>query len=251
MSVIRDKLKKLILSIFLLVFASYGLVGQAVEPSSSIQMSNMQLEFEALYSVENESLIKEASWSIPNILIRYGLSNNIELQLHTPFTQVRCFENNQLISNVFTFEEMEFGVSVNLWKQKKLLPEAAIMGRLVSPIGNFNSKGFGHILSLNFSNVLSNKTSISYNVGTTTDVDKNTFGFYIVNVSYQSNSNLRFFIENSVMFNKSVKSNCLGLGFGFNIINNISLDFSIAKRLKSTMFYTGAVLTWVIKTKNN
>jgi len=244
-------LKNVVLYIFTLALISSRFVGQTVESSSCVQINNIQLELEALYSVENESLNKETSWSIPNILIRYGLSKNIEVQLHTPFTQVRCFENNQLISNVFTFEEMEFGVSVNLWKQKKLIPEAAVMGRIVSPVGNFNSKGFGNILSLNFSNALSNKTSINYNVGTTTDVDKNTFGFYIVNVSYQANTNLRFFIENTGMFNQSVKSNCLGSGFGFNIINNVSIDFSVAKSLKGKMFYTGAILTWAFKTKKD
>ena len=156
-------MKNVVLYIFTLALISSRFVGQTVESSSCVQINNIQLELEALYSVENESLNKETSWSIPNILIRYGLSKNIEVQLHTPFTQVRCFENNQLISNVFTFEEMEFGVSVNLWKQKKLIPEAAVMGRIVSPVGNFNSKGFGNILSLNFSNALSNKTSINYN----------------------------------------------------------------------------------------
>jgi hypothetical protein len=238
-----------VLYIFFLLFTGSHIIGQTVEPSSGIPLHNLQLEFEALYSVETESFNKETSWSVPNILVRYGLSNNIELQLHTPFTQVRCFENNQLISNEFTFDEIEFGVSVNLWSQNKFIPEAAIMARIITPVGKLNSNSFGNMVSLNFSNVVSSKTSIHYNLGTTTDFDKNTFGFYTVNLTYQTHKNLRFFIENSGMFNKNTKSNCLGSGFGFNVIKNFSVDVSVAKSLKRNMYYTGVIKAWVINTK--
>jgi hypothetical protein len=234
--------------IFIVLLFHFKLICQTVEPSRNVAKHNLQLEIETTYSVEKESKNKTTSWNIPNILIRYGLSNNFELQFHTPFTKERCFENNQLTSNIFKFEEMEFGASVNLWKQNKIIPETAVMARLVLPTKNFNSNGFGNIISLNFSNVIWNNISLNYNVGSTTNLNKNTFGFYIVNFSYQSTNNLRFFIENSGMFNKNTESNCLGTGFGTNLSHSIGIDFSIAKSLKNNMFYSGAIITWVINT---
>ncbi len=224
------------------------LVCQTVEPSRNVEKNNLQLEFETNYSVENETVNKTTSWNIPNILIRYGISDNIELQLHSPFTKVRCFENSQLISNIFEFNEIEFGVSVNLWKQNKLIPETAIMARMVSPTKEFKRNTIGNIVSLNFSNVISNNMSFNYNIGTATDIDKNTYGFYVMNISYELNPKAHFFIENTGIFNKNTESNCLGTGFGFNLNSSLAIDFSMAHSLNNKMYYTGAIVTWVINT---
>jgi hypothetical protein len=242
------KRKDLGFFIFFVLLLPLKLIGQTVEPSRNVKRNNLQLEFETTYSVENESVNKTTSWNIPNILIRYGISDNIELQLHTPFTKVRCFENGQLTSNIFEFKEMEFGVSVNLWKQNKLLPETAIMARIVSSTQDINTGALGNIVSLNFSNAISNKMSFNYNIGTTTDIDKNTYWFYVMNISYELNSKTHFFVENTGMFNENTESNCLGTGFGFNFSSSFAIDFSIANSLNNKMFYAGAIVTWVINT---
>jgi hypothetical protein len=232
------------------ILLQFKLSGQTVEPSSNVLKNNLQLEIETLYSVEKESSMKTTSWNVPNVLIRFGLSKNVELQLHTPFTKERCFINQELTSNIFKFNEVEFGVSFNLWKQNKFIPEAAIMARMVAPTINFSSLGIGNIVSLNFSNVITSTLSFNYNIGTTTSVDKNTTGFYVLNVGYEPNSKIHFFIENASGFTfNNIESNCLGTGFGVNITNNWAIDFSMAKSLKNNMFYTGAILTWVINTK--
>lgn len=241
---------KIGLFIFTIVFMSFELVGQTVEPSSCIVANILQLEFEILYSVEKNPPQKTTSWNIPNILIRYGLLENIELQLHTPFTKERCFVENKLTTNVFEFNEIEMGLSINLWKQNRYLPEAAVMARIVSPTEVFNFNALGNIVSFNFSNQMTKKIALNYNLGTTTSIEKRTTGFYIINISYQSNSQLRFFIENSSNFNfNRTESNCLGTGFGVNLMNNISVDFSFSQSLKNKMFYTGVILAWAINTQ--
>ena len=107
------------------------------------------------------------------------------------------------------------------------------------------------MISLNFSNNISEKLTLNYNIGTVTDIDKNTAGFYIVNVNYEPSAKMHFFIENSSNFTfENTESICLGTGFGFNLNNNLALDFSVAKSLKHNLFFTGAILTWVINTKN-
>lgn len=242
------KRKDLGFFIFFALLLPLKLICQTVEPSSNVVKHNLQLEFETTYSVENESVNKTTSWNIPNILIRYGVSDNIELQLHTPFTKVRCFENGQLTSNIFEFKEIEFGISVNLWKQNKLIPETAIMARIVSSTQEINTGALGNIVSLNFSNAISNKMSFNYNIGTTTDIDKNTYWFYVMNISYELNSITHFFVENTGMFNENTESNCLGTGFGFNLNSSFAIDFSIANSLNNKMFYAGAIVTWVINT---
>lgn len=239
--------RRVLISLLIISLLSLKLNAQTVEPSSGIEKNNIQLEFETLYSVEKINSEKNTSWSIPNILIRYGLSDNVELQLHTPFTKERCYENNKLTSNVFKFEEVEIGLSVNLWKQNNLLPEAALMGRIISSTDTFSFDKLGNIISLNLSNLITEKISLNYNIGSTTNLDKDTTGFYIVNISYEPNDKFHYFIENTSDFTfDTTESNCLGTGFGVNLIDNFAIDLSVSKSLKHNMFYTGAIITWVL-----
>lgn len=243
------KLKTFYFFVLITFLFLFKLNAQTVEPSSGINKKAIQFEIETLYAVEQASSTKTTSWNVPNVLVRYGLTNNIELQAHSPFTKERCFVDNQLTSNVFKFEEFEMGASINLWKQHKLIPEAALMARVILPTSSFKPNHVGNIVSLNFSHLVSNKFLLNYNIGTTTNLDKYTTGFYVVNVTYQKTPNLRFFIENNVGFTfDKTESNCLGIGFGVNVSNSFSIDYSIAKSLKSNMYYTGVIAAWVINT---
>ena len=227
----------------------FDLNSQSIESSSGIERNLLQLELETVYSTEKEAFEKTTAWSIPNILVRFGLSNNVELQLHTPFTKEICYEDNVLISNVFDFDEVELGMAINLWKQKKIIPEASIMARIITSTNNIDFNNIGNVISLNFSNTLSEKVSLNYNVGTVTDIDKNTNAFYILNLDYQPNPKFHLFFENSSDFTfENTASNCMSIGFGLGLKPNISLDYSASKSLKHKMFYTGVILTWVIDT---
>ena len=229
----------------------FDLKSQSIESSSTIEKNLLQLEFETIYSTEKEAFDRTTAWSIPNILVRFGLSKNLELQLHTPFTKEICYEDNVLISNIFDFDEVELGMAINLWKQKKIIPEASLMARIITSTNNIGINHIGNIISLNFSNSLSEKVSLNYNVGTVTDIDKNTNAYYILNLDYQPNPKVHLFIENTSDFNlENSASNCMSIGFGLGLKPNISLDFSASKSLKHKMFYTGVILTWVMDIRN-
>ena len=118
--------------------------------------------------------------------------------------------------------------AINLWEQNNLIPEAALLLRIISPTNQLNHKKLGSIMSLNFSNTISNKVRINYNIGTVTDIDKNTTGFYILNFGYEPNSKIHFFIENSGGFTfKESESNCLGTGLGMNfVITSYSIHYT-------------------------
>ena len=241
-----------IISILVTLFLISNVGSQTIEPSSNVEKRVLQMEFETLYSVEQDTKQKNTSWSLPNVLLRYGLSDNVELQLHTPFTKERCFENNGLTSNVFEFSEVELGLSVNLWNQNRLLPEAAIMVRAISPTESFSFDTLGNMVSLNLSHSISQKVRLGYNLGTTTNMAQNTTGFFVLNIAYEPNARVHYFLENSTNFDiDAMKSNCLGLGVGFNLNANMAIDFSAANSLLHSMFYTGAILTWAIDTKKH
>jgi len=114
----------------------------------------LQIEMEAQYVVQEEDMHKIVDWSLSSMLFRYGLSNNIELQLNAPLIIEQMYEYDHLVRNSNRFSNIQFGASLNLWKQRNILPETALMSRVILPINkNENPNKIGEILALNFSNV--------------------------------------------------------------------------------------------------
>ncbi len=223
---------------------------QTTEPSTTIDKNILQIELESLYAVQKEGSKKMNSWSIPSTLFRYGLMNGFELQLNAPIIKEKLWENDHLIHSLNKFDDIQIGFSMNLWKENKLLPEASIMIRAILPTDKkFKFNKIGEIVSLNFSNKISNKISFNYNLGYAQETDYSKAGFYIVNISYELNSKLHFFIENFGDFNKkSLISHNLNIGGGYNFKHNFMIDLSIAKGVNHNLFYTGGIITWVINT---
>jgi len=184
----------LVLVTFYCYFISYS---QIVEPSSGIDKQMLQIEMEAQYAVQEEDMQKIIDWSLPSMLFRYGLSNNVELQLNAPLVLEKLYEYDHLVRNSNRFSNIQLGTSLNLWKQKKILPETAFMARVILPINkNENSNKIGEILALNFSNAFLQNFALNYNIGYVHETDGSNAGYYILNLTYNLNQNVHFFIEN-------------------------------------------------------
>ncbi|NQW36445.1 MAG: transporter [Flavobacteriales bacterium] len=243
-------MKKILPLVLLSTILYSSLTAQTIEPSASVNKNFLQIELESIYSIQKEDSKKMESWSIPSALLRYGLMNGFELQLNAPIIKEKLWENDHLIHSLNKFDDIQIGFSMNLWRENKLLPEASIMIRAILPTDKkFKLNKIGEIISLNFSNKILNKIYINYNLGYAQETDNSKAGFYIVNVSYELNSKLHFFIENFGDFNKeSLISHNLNIGGGYNFKHNFMIDLSITKGVNHNLFYTGGIITWVINT---
>lgn len=224
---------------------------QTVEASSTVEKNILQIELESLHATAENGDEKITSWSIPNTLFRYGISNNLELQLNIPFTREETYVQNTLQRSMHKFESLQIGLSVNLWKPKKIIPEASIMFRTFAPMAyGFQPENLGHMASLNFKNDLTQELSLNYNVGYILEPEENTHYFYIANLSYQPNERIHFFIENFAEMTprEFIESN-MNFGGGYNIKDNLCIDLSYAKGLNYKMECFCAMLCWAIKTK--
>jgi len=213
----------------------------------------LQIEMEAQYAVQEEDMQKIIDWSLPSMLFRYGLSNNVELQLNAPLVLEKLYEYDHLVRNSNRFSNIQLGTSLNLWKQKNILPETAFMARVILPINkNENSNKIGEILALNFSNAFLQNFALNYNIGYVHETDGSNAGYYILNLTYNLNQNVHFFIENFSDFkgNSSFSQNLI-VGGGGSINANLCLDFSVANGLNHNFFYSSLRLTWLIKTNKS
>lgn len=237
----------------LCIALKFNLIAQTAEPSATVDKNILQIELESLYTIQNEGSEKINSWSIPSALFRYGLLNGFELQLNTPIIKEKLWENDHLIHSINKFDDIQIGFSMNLWKEKKLLPEASVRIRAILPTDKkFNLDEIGKIVSLNFSNKISKNLSFNYNIGHVQETKNLSSYFYIMNMSYQSTSKFHFFIENFGDFhNKTIMSHNLNIGGGYDINDKLTIDLSVANGLNNNMFYVGGIITWIINTKKN
>lgn len=225
---------------------------QIAEPSSVIDKYILQVEMEAQYSIQKEAMEKIVVWSIPNTLIRYGYSKDVELQLNAPLIKEPYYVNDYLMGNTNRFTFIQMGASVKLWQQRNVIPETAFMARITIPVQweqRFNKAGA--IIGFNFSNSICKKFSLNYNIGFVRNNDSTNQGYYDVNLMYDLNQKIHLFIENFSGFDaKSFVSYTINSGGGYAINKNICFDMSIANGLNHNLFYTSLRFTWAINTKN-
>ncbi|AMC11545.1 hypothetical protein Lupro_09815 [Lutibacter profundi] len=238
--------------LFILLFYKHTLNAQTVEPSKGIDKNKFQIELESIYSIdkkENNGLSK--SISTPNFLFRYGFLKNIELQIAIPIIKEKYYEENELVYATHKFDDTQLGFSVNLWNQKKWLPEAAFMTRIyLHYLSNLNFNYVGQTFSLNLSNTLTKKLNLNYNIGYAFEKNTQLSSFIITNLTYKLFLKGLIFLEFSG--NNTKTHNFLQnitTGLSYNIEESLTLDFSIAKGLNHSLFYTGARATWIINTK--
>lgn len=246
-------MNKLIYAFVVLFTIQHNIQSQTVEPSAAINKNILQVEIESTYSIYKVGSEKTTSWSIPNTLFRYGLLSGFELQMNIPIIKEHLWESDHLVESLNKFADLQVGFSVDLWKEKKLLPEASIMVRTIIPTDHkFALDAIGKIVSLNFSNKISEKLSFNYNIGHVEQTDSSSSCFYIANMSYLLNSKLHFFIENfGDLHNKKLMSHNLNIGGGYNFTDKLILDISVNNGLNQDLFYAGGRITWIVNTKKN
>lgn len=239
-------------STFFLIIKCVCLNCQVVEPSTSVEKQTLQIELESQYAIQKENITTIKAWSIPSALFRYGLFDGFELDLNAPLIKEELYENDHLIHSLNKFDDLQFGFSINLWQQKKILPETAFMARAIVPFqSELDFNQLGSVLALNMSNSISNQLSLNYNIGYVHETDDTNAGYYILNLTYDLNSRVHFFIENLADFNcELLFSQNINTGAGYNFKDNITLDFSIANGLNHNLFYTGIIFTWALNTTN-
>ena len=239
----------------LTVFCSvnYKNFSQTVEPSTAVTKNTLQIEIESLYAVQKENNVKLTSWSIPSALFRFGLFDGAEIQVNTPIIKEELWENDHLVHSLNKFDDIQVGFSINLWKEKNILPETSLMIRAILPTDSeFKISKLGKICSINFSNSITEKWSLNYNLGYAIETDNTKAGFYIANLSYNFSDKIHFFAENFGDFNNSkLISYNLNIGGGYNFSDNCAFDVSIANGINHNLFYVGGILTFIIDTKKH
>lgn len=242
-------MKKVTITLIALLIFKCTLFSQTAEPARGVEKKTLQIELESIYSVQKENSSTIKSWSIPNLLLRYGLLKNLEMQFNVPLIREKLIEHDALIYTINKFHDIQIGFSLNLWAQNKWIPETAFLYRSVlHSKPNLQFLNVDNVYSINFSNNLNEKLTLSNNIGYATEKTSGYTRFIVSNLDYSYSSKTNFLIEYSCNDTKEsgVFQN-ITIGVGYALNKNITLEYSVAKGINHNLFYTGGRLTYVIE----
>lgn len=232
-----------------LVFCLSSIItfAQTVEPAETLDKRIIQFEIETSYALETNANEKVESLSIPSLLLRYGVTNALELQFSIPLIKENHFEDDLLIHTNHLIDDMQLGLQYRLWDEHNGIPQTALMVRSVLPSSNIKFDELSYITSLNFNNNITEKISLGYNLGVLFGKHEPTTAYYIVSTTYKAKK-MHYFIENNANFvtNHSALHN-LTFGLGVDFTSNFTIDFSTTTGINHNLFAIGAIFIYNFK----
>jgi len=170
------------------------------------------------------------SYSLPELMIRYGVYNNIEFRL--------AFENSLesnsvsgLKENHFGLKPLEIGAKINLLQEKYLIPKTSFIIEIAIPGTSSKRYDIKHVapgLIFLFSNTISENAELSYNLGINWNTDEKTkTGFYSVSFGLSAFNKTSFYIESYGVFtDRFLPDLRMDYGAVYALSKNIQLDIS-------------------------
>ena len=239
--------------LFFILIASQNLFAQEIvtdrpdqtESSVTVEKKNFQIESGALYFVDSEESINK--FIAPSILIRYGITNSIELRmaLHYETTKVSLIGLNEKYSG---FNDLEFGIKFQVLNKIDQNIKIAFLTHFLIPTATkeltTNSTGF--INKLAISHNLTSKIGLGYNIGYSF-VEKENSLTYSLALGYSISNTIGVYIEpyGSWAEQGQFETN-FNTGFTFLINPNFQLDVSYGTGLNNKMNYFSTGFSWKI-----
>jgi len=225
------------------------------ESSRAVPYKSIQIETGFLMLVEKPSESSEFSttlYQFPTTLVRFGFLKNAELRIFNQFVNERANNPSTPFNERSTYgiDNLQIGTKINLTTEKGLRPEIALLSHVVLPFGTDDFKNaktlFNFVFSL--SHTLSNKLSLGYNLGWTTDnINANGTGTYTLVFGYTISPKIGFYTEAYGLL-KNLETGTLGLDGGVTYLlnNKIQLDLSVARSVSEENYFFSTGFSWLI-----
>ncbi len=236
-----EKAKKItstILFVPFLIFAqenkeNYELITDrpdATESPNTVPQFHLQVETGLYYESFTENDIQFETKGYNTTLLRFGVLKNLEFRLGWDFEE----HATQGLSDVKSgFSPLLIGAKVTILEKKGFLPQIGLLGHLFLPFAagqDYKPETTGVDFRFAFSHTLSEKSSLSYNLGAEWK-DGSSEAAYLYSISYgYSLKNLGFYAEVYGDLPENSKSNHYwDFGLTYLIANNLQFDATVGR----------------------
>ncbi|RDK88392.1 transporter [Marinirhabdus gelatinilytica] len=141
----------------------------ATEAPLTVPKGFLQVETGGFYTSFEENGFKTETYGYNTTLLRYGILDNFELRLGWNFEETRFSFNGQESPDVLSgFSPLLAGMKVEIADEDGWKPQIGLIGHLFLPFtagSDYRPETTGADFRFSLSNTLSEKSSLSYNIG--------------------------------------------------------------------------------------
>ena len=141
----------------------------ATESPLTVPKGFLQIEAGGFYTSFEENNLKTETYAYNTTLLRYGILDNFEFRLGWNFEETRFSLNGQEAMNVLSgFSPLLAGMKVAIADEDGWKPQIGLLGHLYLPFtasSDYRPETTGADFRFSFANTLSERSSLSYNLG--------------------------------------------------------------------------------------
>lgn len=209
----------------------------ATESPTTIAPGFVQVETGGFYESYETNGIKNESFTYNTTLVRLGLLDNLEFRLGWDFVEGQTSVNGNRFDNITSgFSPLLFGTKIAISEEKGWMPEIGLIGHLFLPFtasSDYRPETTGVDFRFSFAHTLSEKSSLSYNLGAQWGNDSPEAA-YIYTIAYGYSITYKFgaYVELYGDLPEDNKANHLwDAGFTYLLSNNVQLDATVGSSI--------------------
>jgi len=167
-------------------------------------------------------------------LFRIGVLDNLEFRLGLDYSRSK-FKQTLIEEDLNSFSPLLVGFKIGIAKENGILPEMALLGHLSLPYTSKYTEATGIDFRFAFSHTLSDRSGLSYNLGSGWDgLGDGLQYIYTVSYGYSINQNLGWFAEiyGHAPENQEA-THYVDSGFTYLLANNFQLDAYIGTAINN------------------
>ncbi len=209
----------------------------ATESPSTVAPGFIQVETGGFYESFEEGGVKNETFTYNTTLVRLGLLDNLELRIGWDFVEGQTSVNGNKLKDVTSgFNPLLFGTKIGITEEKGWLPEIGLLGHLYLPFmasTDYRPETTGVDFRFSFAHTLSEKSSLSYNLGAQWRDDSPEAAYiYTLSYGYSISEKLGAYLELYGDFPEDNKANHLwDAGLTYLLSNNVQLDATVGSSI--------------------
>lgn len=189
----------------------------------------LQVETGLAYESFKENNIKTEATTFNTSLLRYGLLDNLELRLGWDYTEGKINTINNVTNG---FSPLLIGVKVSIAKETEKSPEIGLLVHTSHPFfaaEDYKTKSTGVDFRFAFAHTLSEKSSLSYNLGMAWNGESTSANYlYTLAYGYSVSEKIGAYVELYGNLEEGAQSDYLwDAGLTYLISNNVQLDATV------------------------
>jgi hypothetical protein len=189
-----------------------------------------QFEFGVNMEKEKSNGIKNTTYVLPTGLLKYGISDNVELRVEFQSTTTESLYNNIEESNT-SFQPLEVGLKTKLWEEKGCIPKTSlILHTSIPAIASHEFRKLKPAANFRFTcqNSLSDNWGLGYNAGMDWDGESTTPTYtYTLSPGFTINEKWAGYVEiYGYIKEQETPEHAVDGGIYFFPKKDIKLDFS-------------------------